>query len=185
MGILGAARERSIVALADGILQICADFVPALAEIDLTRPAEDAIGKVGRTEAGEADQLLLFLSGGRTLVRLDFGREPDRSDVVAGAFLPAPCETTVACEKKFEPRSRQGLEGALAMAAIGVAGAGDDGSGSSSGSKFPAKAVTPRPRPDERAVLPKRSMVKGSSCDMIKLLGLWASAITRATASAT
>jgi hypothetical protein len=56
MGVLGAARERGIVALADRFLQIGADFVPALAEIDLARPAEDTIRKIGRTETGEADQ---------------------------------------------------------------------------------------------------------------------------------
>src|SRR5690606_35206344 len=100
MGVLGAAGERSIVALADGILQIGADFGPALAEINLARPAEDAVGEIGRTETGEADQLRLFFGGGRSLVRLDFGREPDRSDVIAGAFLPAPHETTVVCEKE-------------------------------------------------------------------------------------
>jgi len=44
MGVLGAACEGSIIALADGILQIDANFIPALAEIDLARPAKDAIG---------------------------------------------------------------------------------------------------------------------------------------------
>ncbi len=78
---------------------------------------------------------------------------------------PAPPRRLLAAKHTQGVNIGRRSGGNFAGRLTGIAGAGDDGSGSgsSSGSKLPAKAVTPRPRPDERAVLPKRSMVKGSS----------------------
>lgn len=102
MGILGAAGKRRIVGLADRILQIGTDLVPALAEFELARTAEDAVGKIGRAEAGEADQRLLFFARRRTFARLDLGREPDRCNIVARTVLPAAGETTVIDEMEVQ-----------------------------------------------------------------------------------
>ncbi|MER8949836.1 hypothetical protein [Mesorhizobium sp. M0809] len=99
---MGAARERGIVDLADGIFQVRADLAPAFAKIALAGAAEDAIGKVGRAEAGEPDQPLLLLTRGRTLIGLDLGGEPDRSDVVAGPILPATGQPTIAGKMKVQ-----------------------------------------------------------------------------------
>lgn len=102
MGILGAAGKRGIVGLADGILQIGTDFVPALAEFGFARTAEDAVGKIRRTEAGEADQRLLFLARRRTIARLDLGSEPDRGNVVARTVLPAAGKLAVIGEMEIQ-----------------------------------------------------------------------------------
>ncbi|MER9882052.1 hypothetical protein [Mesorhizobium sp. M0118] len=99
---MGAARERGVVDLADGIFQIRADVVPALTESELAGTAEDTIGKVGRAEAGEPDQPLLLLACGRALIGLDLGGEPDRSDVVAGPILPATGQPAIAGKMKVQ-----------------------------------------------------------------------------------
>ena len=92
MGVLRAARERGVVGIIDRILQVGADLVPALRELGFARPAEDAIGKLGGAEAGEADQSPLLLNRRGPLLGLDLRGEPDRRDIVAGALLPVPCE---------------------------------------------------------------------------------------------
>ncbi len=91
MGILGAAGERGIVALANGIFQIGTDLVPAVAKFNLSGTAEDTVGEVGCAKAGEPDQALLLFACCRPLICLDFGGKPDRGDIVTRAFLPAAC----------------------------------------------------------------------------------------------
>ncbi len=71
MGVLGTARERGVVNIIDRVLQIGADRVPALRELGLARPAEDAIGKLRRAEAGKADQSPLLLNRRGPLLGLD------------------------------------------------------------------------------------------------------------------
>ena len=123
-----------------------------------------ADGEVGRAEASEADQIRLLFDSCRPLLLLDLGGEPDRGDAVARPGLPASGESTVAVEDEV----CCGF-GCFAERRSEVPGAEGAGSGSSSWSlsAIPAKAVTPRSSPEDRAVLPKRSMVKGSSCAMV------------------
>ena len=55
MRILGAARQRGVVAGIDDGFQLGADVVPASAELPLTRTTEDAVGQLGCPEPGKAD----------------------------------------------------------------------------------------------------------------------------------
>ncbi len=72
MRILGAARERGIVGPADSFLKRRAYLLPPNTEFDLARSTEDAVGKIGCTEADETDQPLLLVSRGRALVAFNF-----------------------------------------------------------------------------------------------------------------
>ena len=71
MGVLRAARERSVVGVADRILQRAADGLPAFPERRLARPPEGAIGEVGCTKPGKADQPALLVQRRRPLLSFD------------------------------------------------------------------------------------------------------------------
>lgn len=95
MGVLRAAGERGVIGFPDGVLKRRADLIPALAEIDLAGPTKNAVRKIRCAESGEADQLLLLRARGGTLRRFDFGREPDRGDIVTRTSLPALRQDTI------------------------------------------------------------------------------------------
>ena len=100
MCILGAARERGVVEIADRLLQLRSDRLPALAEFCLTRSPEYKVGEFGSAKAGEADELFLLLGHRRSLVGLDRRSKPDRGDIVARAILPALRQHAVVREMK-------------------------------------------------------------------------------------
>src|SRR5690606_35003945 len=71
MRILGAARQRGVVAGIDDGFQLVADVVPAGAELPLTRTTEDAVGQLGCPEPGKPDELRLFRDSRWTLLVYD------------------------------------------------------------------------------------------------------------------
>ena len=101
MGVLGATRQRGVVGIVDGVLQL-GDLVPTFRKGGLARAAEDAIGELRGAEAGEADQPLLLVARGGPFIGLDLRREPYRRDAVAGALLPAFGEAAVAGKMKID-----------------------------------------------------------------------------------
>ena len=74
------------------------ELFPTVPELHFAGAAEDTVREVGRAEADVADQSKLFVLGGRSLGGLDFRRQPDRHDIVAGAILPATGRSTAVCE---------------------------------------------------------------------------------------
>ena len=120
VGILGAARERGIVAGIDGAFQLDADLFPALAKAVLPRPTKHTIGQFGSSKAGEPDQRRLLRGGRRALLFKKIGGEPDRHKIVAGAIAPGSGEAAHAGEMEVfalrcparELRVRRGGHGA-------------------------------------------------------------------------
>ena len=98
--ILGAAGERGVVEIVDSALQILPDRLPTLAKIRLARPPEHEVGKFGRAESRETNELRLLLGGRRPRISVDGRGKANGRDVVAGAVLPALRQGAVAGEMK-------------------------------------------------------------------------------------
>ena len=115
MCILGAAGKRRIIAFAYRALERRTNIVPALAEIDITRPTEHTVGQFAGAEAREADQLRLFLGRRRPVLLGNAVGDKDRRDIGAGAILPGGGQPAVAVEievcRKPRARGRRGSDG--------------------------------------------------------------------------
>ncbi len=94
MRILGAAGKRRIVGLVDCRLEQAAEILPAVAKLDLARPAEHAVGKFAGAKAGEANELLLLLPHRRPILLLDLPGDKDGGNIRFRTLLPAGRKTT-------------------------------------------------------------------------------------------
>jgi hypothetical protein len=65
VGILGRPLQGRVFGRRDRFRELLADVFPAGPEPGRTRQRKAGLGQFGRTEAGEAEQLRLFLGGGR------------------------------------------------------------------------------------------------------------------------
>ena len=95
--------------IANRVLELGADRLPALAEFSFAGPPEHKVGEGGCAESGESDQLLLLIERSGALLRLDRGRKADRCNVVERAILPAFRQRAVANEMEIlaaRPRRR-------------------------------------------------------------------------------
>ena len=139
VGVLRAARERSVGPGVDKPLELSTDLLPAFPECVLAWTPEDAVGEPGRAKAGEADQVCLFVRRRRPIFGLDHRREPDRCEIIARAIAPALREPALAVEMEIlaandrrlrsGSRDRKGRGGCLrrdaVVSAVGFARGGE------------------------------------------------------------
>ncbi len=96
--ILRRARERGVVRIADGVLQLRAERLKTSPEFGLAWRGEYSIGEFAGAEAHEANEPRLLGCRSRALLLFDFGRETDRRDIVARALLPIGREAAIPVE---------------------------------------------------------------------------------------
>ena len=81
MGVLRAAGERGVDP-ASTSPRALRRFLPAFPECVLAWTPENAVGELGRAEAGEADQVCLLVRRRRPMFGLNHRGEPDRGNVL-------------------------------------------------------------------------------------------------------
>jgi hypothetical protein len=176
--VLRATGKRGVVGARHRLLELGAQLIPTGAKPSFSRSAEHGIGKLGGAEASEADQPRLFLARRGPIGALDFGREADGIEIVAGTLLPAPGKTAIGVEDEIvttlpgSGRALRRMDGLGGRCDSGTAGVETCPASDSPAPKSLPKAVTPRPRPDESVMVLKRSSVKGSSLDTGEFLVL-------------
>ena len=111
VGVLGAAGERGVGPGVHKALEFSGDLLPAFPERVLARAPEDAVGELGRAEAGESNEVCLFVRRRLPAFGLDHRCKPYRCEIIPRAVAPALRKPTIPNEVKILPWVGAGVEG--------------------------------------------------------------------------
>ncbi len=120
MGVLCRALQGGVFRDRGGVGEVVADLLPAGPQTRLARQRKGVLRQVGRAEADEAHQLFLLGGRGRAPGILQFPRQADRGDIVAGAGRPAAGKLPIAGQCKVHPLLRRSERGGRVRLIIGI-----------------------------------------------------------------